>query len=80
MAIEDVLSELKQCENKQFDPLIVDIFLHNRIYKLADLAREPSRQISQPSITDLQSLERKIDFQSRKNLHPLRVPGKLAFK
>ena len=33
MPLEDVLSELEQCEGKQFDPLILDIFLRKRIYK-----------------------------------------------
>jgi len=33
MALEDVLSELVRCENKQFDPLVVDIFVRKRIYK-----------------------------------------------
>jgi putative two-component system response regulator len=73
MAIEDVLSELKQCENKQFDPLIVDIFLHNSIYKSTDLTREQCPQTSQPGTDDLQSLERRIDFQS------LELPTKSAF-
>jgi putative nucleotidyltransferase with HDIG domain len=80
MTIEEVLSELKQCENKQFDPLIIDIFLHHRIYEITDLARERYRQISQYSITDLQSPERKIDFQSERNLQPIRVPTKSTFK
>jgi putative nucleotidyltransferase with HDIG domain len=80
MTIENVLSELKQGENKQFDPLIIDIFLQNRIYESTDLAREQYQQISQSSITDLQSLERKIDFRSGRSLQPLRVPTKAAFK
>jgi putative nucleotidyltransferase with HDIG domain len=80
MTIEDVLFELKQCENKQFDPLIINIFLRNRIYKSMDLAREQCRQISQRSLTDLKSLERKIDFQSGRNLLPLKVSTKSAFK
>jgi len=33
MALEDVLSELERCEGKQFDPLVLDIFLRKRIYK-----------------------------------------------
>ncbi len=33
MPLEDVLSELELCEGKQFDPLILDIFLRKRIYK-----------------------------------------------
>jgi putative nucleotidyltransferase with HDIG domain len=33
MPLEDVLSELEQCEGKQFDPLILDIFLRKRIYR-----------------------------------------------
>jgi HD-GYP domain-containing protein (c-di-GMP phosphodiesterase class II) len=80
MALEDILSELEQCKNKQFDPLIVDIFVHNRIYKLTDLAREQCRQISQPTIIDPQLLKRRIDFQSIRNIHPLEVPIKSAFK
>jgi putative two-component system response regulator len=33
MGLEEVLSELERCGSKQFDPLILDIFFRNRIYR-----------------------------------------------
>jgi putative two-component system response regulator len=33
MSLEEVLSELDRCGGKQFDPVILDIFLSKRIYK-----------------------------------------------
>lgn len=34
MPLQDVLTELKNCKGKQFDPKVLDIFLSERIYKL----------------------------------------------
>jgi HD-GYP domain-containing protein (c-di-GMP phosphodiesterase class II) len=34
MPLQDVLMELEKCKGTQFDPKILEIFLHEKIYKL----------------------------------------------
>jgi response regulator RpfG family c-di-GMP phosphodiesterase len=34
MPLQDVLMELEKCKGTQFDPVVLEIFLHEKIYKL----------------------------------------------